>query len=117
MRLRILFAKQGPLRYVGHLDLQKIWERTIRRAGLPLAYSQGFHPQARLQIASALPLGFTSRAEIIDIFLTRPIELASLKERLQAASPSGLEILEIKEVEMNEPSLQSQLRAAEYAIT
>ncbi|MFN3741830.1 MAG: TIGR03936 family radical SAM-associated protein [Anaerolineales bacterium] len=117
MRLRIVFAKQGPLRYVGHLDLQKIWERTIRRAGLPLAYTQGFHPQPRLQIASALPLGFTSRAEIVDIFLTHPIELASLKERLQAASPSGLEILEIKEVEMNEPALQSQLRAAEYTIT
>lgn len=117
MRLRILFAKQGPLRYIGHLDLQKIWERTIRRTGLPLAYSQGFHPQPRIQIASALPLGFTSRAEIVDIFLTHPIELTSLKERLQAAAPVGLEIIEIKEVEKDGPALQSQLRAAEYAIT
>jgi uncharacterized protein (DUF2344 family) len=69
MRLRIVFSKTGALRYTGHLDLQKIWERTARRAGLPLAYSQGFHPQPKIQLAAALPLGFSGRAELVDIWL------------------------------------------------
>ncbi len=117
MRLRITFAKQGPLRYTGHLDLHRIWERTLRRAGLPLAYSHGFHPQPRIQIASALPLGFTSRAEIVDIFLTESVPLEGLREKIQSVAPPGLEILKIEEIEANAPALQTQLRAAEYAVT
>ena len=58
MRLRLTFSKTGSLRYTGHLDLHTIWERTIRRAGLPLAYTQGFHPGPKIQIASALAAGF-----------------------------------------------------------
>ena len=69
MRYRITFSKTGTLRYIGHLDLHKIWERTLRRAGLPLAYSQGFHPSPKIQLASALPLGFLGRAEVVDIWL------------------------------------------------
>ncbi|MDP3186130.1 MAG: TIGR03936 family radical SAM-associated protein, partial [Anaerolineales bacterium] len=64
--MRITFSKTGALRYTGHLDLQRIWERTARRAGLPLVYSQGFHPQPKIQIAAALPLGFSGRAELVD---------------------------------------------------
>ncbi len=59
-RLRLTFAKTAAMRYTGHLDLHTTWERTLRRARLPLAYSQGFHPQPKIQLASALPLGFTS---------------------------------------------------------
>src|SRR5512136_2023173 len=69
MRLRIVFSKTGSLRYTGHLDLQTVWERTVRRAGLPLAYTHGFHPGPKIQIASALPLGFIGRCEIVDIWL------------------------------------------------
>ncbi len=116
MRLRITFAKRGPLRYTGHLDLQKNWERIIRRARLPLAYSQGFHPHPRIQLAAALPLGFASRAEIVDIFLTQRIEIRNLKEQIQVVCPSGLEILHVEEVEENAPPLQTQLRAVEYLV-
>jgi uncharacterized protein (DUF2344 family) len=73
MRLRITFSKSGALRYTGHLDLQTTWERTVRRAGLPLAYTHGFHPGPRIQIASALPLGFIGCAEIVDIWLQDPV--------------------------------------------
>src|SRR5512136_271004 len=73
MRLRITFSKNGALRYAGHLDLQTTWERTVRRAGLPLAYTHGFHPGPKIQIASALPLGFIGRAEIVDIWLDEPV--------------------------------------------
>ena len=64
------FATNDEVKYVGHLDMARTWERAIRRSGLPLAYSRGFNPQARIQFAATLPLGFTGMAEIIDIYLT-----------------------------------------------
>jgi radical SAM-linked protein len=117
MRLRITFAKQGALRYTGHLDLNKIWERTARRADLPLAYSQGFHPQPKIYIASALPLGFSSRAEVLDMKLKDELELDGLVERLQSSVPSGLRILKVESVDDGLPQLQTQLIAAEYEVT
>ena len=86
MRLRITFSKSGALRYTGHLDLQTTWERTLRRAGLPLAYTHGFHPGPRIQIASALPLGFIGRAEIVDIWLDEPAAPAGLPLRGHGAT-------------------------------
>jgi len=69
-RLRITFAKGSALKYISHLDLTLAWERTLRRAEIPLAYSQGYNPQARLQLASGLPLGYTGSAEVMDVMLT-----------------------------------------------
>ena len=84
MRLRITFSKTGSLRYTGHLDLQTVWERTARRAGLSLAYTQGFHPGPRIQIASALPLGIAGNAEIVDLWLdTDPGEAAERCDALR----------------------------------
>ncbi len=117
MRLRITFSKSGALKYSGHLDLHKIWERAARRAGLPLAYSHGFHPQPKIHLASALPLGIASRCEIVDLRLAEEVEVQGLAERLQSALPPGLEIMEVRRVEENAPALQTQLLAAEYRVT
>ncbi len=118
MRVRITFAKCGPLRYVGHLDVHRLWERTIRRAGLPLAYSHGFRPKPKMQLASALPLGVTSRAEVLDLWLEEEIPLdEALRARLQANAPQGLEVLSLERVDDRAPALQTQLRAAEYEAT
>ncbi len=114
MRLRITFAKQGALRYIGHLDLHHIWERTARRADLPLAYSQGFHPQPKLNLAAALPLGFSSRCEVLDMRLNEEIPLEGLQERIQEAVPSGLQILQVESVDEKLPALQTLVEAAEY---
>jgi radical SAM-linked protein len=114
MRVRVTFSKQGALRYTGHLDLHKILERSIRRAGLPLAYSQGYHPQPRIQLAAALPLGFASRAEVMDIWLNEEVEEAT--SALQAQVPPGLTILQAESVDEREPSLQTQVIAAEYEV-
>ena len=129
MRLRITFSKTGSLRYTGHLDLQTVWERTARRAGLPLAYTQGFHPGPRIQIASALPLGFAGYAEIVDIWLKDP-EPASppapvqgdhegrpYVDMLQPAAPPGLTILSVEQVDEKGPALQTQVASAEYLVT
>jgi radical SAM-linked protein len=116
MRARITFSKTGALRYVGHLDLQTLWERAARRAGLPLAYSHGFHPQAKISFASALPLGFSSRAEVMDMRLQSDLELSDLPSRLAEALPAGISVSEVRSVDEAEPALQTQIRSAEYEV-
>jgi radical SAM-linked protein len=117
MRIRITFVKQGALRYTGHLDLHKLWERAARRAELPLAYSQGFHPQPKMNMAAALPLGFSSRCEVMDIRLEHDISLEGLPTRLNGTLPSGLQVLGVQQVDEREPALQTQVEAAEYEVT
>jgi radical SAM-linked protein len=117
MRIRITFIKQGALRYTGHLDLHKLWERAARRAELPLAYSQGFHPQPKMNMAAALPLGFSSRCEVMDIRLERDISLDDLPTRLNGTLPSGLQVVSVQQVDEREPALQTQVAAAEYEVT
>jgi len=119
MRLRITFSKSGGLRYTGHLDMQTTWERVIRRAGLPLAYTQGFHPGPRIQIASALPLGFIGHAEIVDIWLQESVgvDLRVDPMTLQPAAPPGLTILCVEQVDEAGPALQTQVDSAEYMAT
>ncbi len=114
MRVRITFSKQGALRYTGNLDLHKMLERSVRRARLPLAYSQGYHPQPKLNLAAALPLGFSSRAEVMDMWLNEEVD--EVVPALQANVPPGLTILRAEQVDEREPSLQSQVVAAEYEV-
>jgi radical SAM-linked protein len=117
MRARITFSKTGPLKYIGNLDLYALWERAVRRAGLPLMYSNAFHPQPKLNFASALPLGFTSRCEVVDLRLDQEIEPSDLSQRLQGVMPSGILIMDVKVVEESSPALQTQVIAAEYEVT
>lgn len=118
MRLRITFSKTGSLRYTGHLDLQTVWERTARRAGLSLAYTHGFHPGPRIQIAAALPLGIAGTAEIVDLWLdSDPGEPSVTKNRLQTGAPPGLTILQVETVDEHGPALQTQVDSAEYLVT
>jgi|SRR5271157_447756 len=116
MRVRIIFSKTGALRYIGHLDLNTIWERAARRAGLPLAYTQGFHPQPKMTFASALPLGFSSRCEVMDMRLNEEMDLASLSVQLQNAMPSGIGIINVQSVDEHEPPPQTQIVSAEYEV-
>jgi len=117
MRVRITFSKTGALKYIGHLDLNTIWERAVRRAGLPLAYTQGFHPQPKMNFASALPLGFSSRCEVMDMYLNEDIDLTSLPEKIQKVVPSGLGILKVESADEHAPALQTQIVSAEYEVT
>ncbi|MGB8984231.1 MAG: TIGR03936 family radical SAM-associated protein [Anaerolineales bacterium] len=117
MRIRITFVKQGPLRYTGHLDLHKLWERAVRRAELPLAYSQGFHPQPKMNMAAALPLGFSSRCEVMDLKLEQSVPLDDLPTRLNVTLPAGLQVVGVEEVDERAPALQTQVASAEYEVT
>ena len=117
MRIRITFVKQGALRYTGHLDLHKLWERAARRAKLPLAYSQGFHPQPKMNMAAALPLGFSSRCEVLDMKLEHDIPIEDLPTRLNQTLPSGLQVVDVEQVDERAPALQTQVASSEYEIT
>ncbi|MEW6093527.1 MAG: TIGR03936 family radical SAM-associated protein [Chloroflexota bacterium] len=118
MRVRVTFAKTGSLRYIGHLDLQQVWERTVRRANLPLAYTQGFHPGPKIQIAAALPLGFSGRAEVVDLWMKDDVGAAHVvAQSLQSAAPPGLTIISVEAVDEHAPALQTQVAAAEYDVT
>lgn len=117
MRLRITFSKTELMRYTSHLDLYRTWERTLRRANLALAYSQGFKPHPKLNLASALPLGFTSQYEVLDAWMENEMQLEDIERALNRALPPGMVVNQIVQVDMRAPSLQSQLTAAEYLVT
>ena len=117
MRIRITFSKTGAMQYVGHLDLHRAWERTFRRAGLPLEYSHGFHPQPHLNLACALPVGFTSQCEILDAWLEQDCPITDIRRAVEAALPPGLEIHSIENIELRTSSLQSRVQSAVYVIT
>lgn len=116
-RLRLTFAKTAAMQYTGHLDTHLAWERTVRRARLPLAYSQGFHPQPKIQLAAALPLGFTSGAEVADIWLESAFPLDAVRAALEPAMPPGLGLVEVAEAPLDAPALQTRVRAALYRVT
>ena len=117
-RLRITFGKSGPLRFTSNLDVAKIWERVLRRADLPILYTQGFNTRPRIRLAMPLPLGISSECEILDISLRERIDLdeAALKERLLAVAPQGLTISAIVEVDLRASTLHSLIDSAEYRI-
>ncbi|MBI4321541.1 MAG: DUF2344 domain-containing protein [Chloroflexi bacterium] len=115
-RLRITFAKGDELRYISHLDLTRVWERLLRRAGIPLAYSRGFNPHPRMSFAAPLQVGATGRAEVLDVVLERAIAPEDFTEAVQAHFVAGLRISAVAEVDLGAPSLQAQVRALEYRV-
>jgi radical SAM-linked protein len=115
-RIRVQYTKGPSLRFTGHLDLQRIWERLLRRTKLPVRYSQGYHPRARLNLASALPLGFTSDAELLDFWMNEPLPEDEIKDRLSVTAPPGLEILSVSTVDLREKAIQTQIAASEYQV-
>ncbi|MBG0788498.1 MAG: DUF2344 domain-containing protein [Anaerolineaceae bacterium] len=116
-RIRLKYAKGPSLRFTGHLDMQRLWERLLRRSGLPIRYSQGFNPRARLNLASALPLGVISEAEMLDFWMNEPLPTEAVWKHLAENAPPGLDIQEVTSVSLQEKALQEQMSASEYQIT
>jgi radical SAM-linked protein len=116
-RLRLTFGKMGNLKYTSNLDIAKVWERVLRRADLPIQYTQGFNARPRIQIAIALPLGITSECELLDVALRERIDFDDLPERIMAVSPAGLYVYDIQEVALYENALETEIESAEYRIT
>ena len=93
--VRVRFAKLGRAKYISHLDLIRCFQRAVCRAGLPAAYSAGFHPHMQTSFAATLPLGFTSTAEVMELSLSEPVPPGRGGcSRLNAALPPDIRILE-----------------------
>ncbi|MDX1412914.1 MAG: TIGR03936 family radical SAM-associated protein [Candidatus Promineifilaceae bacterium] len=116
-RLRLTFSKNGPARYIGHLDLARTLERSFNRAKIPVAYTQGFNPRPRMAFAAALPLGFCSEAELVDLWLAVAMEPQAAREQMMQKMVPGIIISHIIEVPIKVVSLQAATRAATYAVT
>jgi radical SAM-linked protein len=116
MRVRITFSKNGALAYTSHLDLARVWERSLRRAAVPLVYSQGFNPRPKLQLAAALPLGHTAGAELLDIWLEKRMSVEQLAKDLVRVLPDGLTVSDVRQVTLKEPALPVQVVSAEYRV-
>lgn len=114
IRARVTYRKNASLKYTGHLDLHRVWERSIRRSGLALAYTQGFHPQPRMQQACPLPLGFTSDSEIIDLWFTEDYPTITIRTLLTTALQNGIDVTDIQLVPLSDPALQTLVNASEY---
>jgi radical SAM-linked protein len=93
-KVRLRFAKQGDLRLVSHHDLLRCLERTLRRAEIPMAVSQGFNPRPKIVFTLALALGIEGRREVVELGLAEPMEPNEVLRRLAAASPAGFVWLE-----------------------
>lgn len=115
-RLRLKFSRGEKIKYISHLDLMRCWERALRRAEIPLAYSEGFTPHPRISLAAPLPIGVTSEAELMDITLQKPVSPYFLIQTLRKQLPQGIDILEVQQIPLMTPSLQSQVRYAEYRV-
>ena len=116
-RLRVRFKRGGEVKYISHLDLIRLWQRAIHRARLPLAYSEGFSPHPRISLAAPLPIGVTSEAELMDVYLVRPVSAHFFPGVLSQQLPPGIEIQQAHPIAPNQSSLQAQVRFAEYRVT
>ncbi len=116
-RLRIKFGKQGEMALLSHLDLMRLFDRAIRRANLPIAYSEGFHPSARIMLANALPLGATSSGEIMDVELHQTCDPQDFLRQLQAQLPAEIPLYEVSEVPVQSPANTQLLVATQYRLT
>ena len=116
-RIRLMFRKGEPLKYISHLDLLRAWERMLRRAGLPVAYSQGFNPHMKVTIAMPLPVGCTGEHEIADVILEEQLTSAEFLAAIEGACPEGMGICEAKEVPLNGPAMPNLIRQATYRLT
>jgi radical SAM-linked protein len=117
MRIRVTFSKTDHMRYTGHLDLHRTWERTLRRARLPLSYSQGFNPRPKINLAAALPLGFTSDCELVEFWLDSDQPVSEVESHLREAAPPGIEIHRVEKVDPQTPKIPNLVEAAEFQAT
>lgn len=117
MRIIARFEKREAVRFISHLDIQRLFQRAFRRAQIPLAYSQGFNPHPLLAFATALSVGYTSEAEWLDIKTETEFSTEQFIQDVNAALPEGFCIVEALRVEDNFPSLSTIMAAAEYTLS
>jgi radical SAM-linked protein len=117
VRVRVRYTKVGKIRFIGHRDVARIWERTLRKAGVSVAYSEGFSPRPKLAFGLALPTGAESYAEFLDIDVATEIGAEEFAERIGAALPPGFSVQAVAMVDKQSPSLQEDVIACTWEFT
>lgn len=114
--IRLWFARRGPAEYLAHLDMMRLFERSLRRAGIPLAYSQGYNPRPHLVFALPLGVGVQAEAEIVDIETAVPFPADELAERLASQLPEGVSVRGAKPVIPSGKSVMGRVVRAVYQL-
>jgi radical SAM family uncharacterized protein/radical SAM-linked protein len=115
-KLRFRFAIQGPLRFLSHLETVRVFTRALRRAQIPVQYSQGFHPHPQLAFATALPVGIESTGEYADLVLYERLDPGRFLELLNAVLPTHICLLEARTVPLHAPALMAEPLVARYTV-
>ncbi|MFC2067545.1 TIGR03936 family radical SAM-associated protein [Chloroflexota bacterium] len=115
-RLRVRFCRGQEIKFISHLDIVRLWQRTFHRVGIPLVYSKGFNPHPQISLAAPLPVGLTSEAELMDVITSRMISPHWFTAVVSQQLPLGVQILQVYPMGLSQPSLQSLVRYAEYKV-
>ena len=115
MDIRVRFSKYGPIKYVGHLDLMRYFQKALRRSGLPISFSKGFSPHPVMSFASPLGVGITSEGEYMDFSLESDLPCEEIQDRLNAQMTEGVEILSVTERHDTKKAM-AELKAASYLV-
>lgn len=116
MKVRMQITKDPEIRFVSHLDYLRAIERGLRRADLPVAYSEGFNPHMKFSLASALGVGVVSYAEFVEIEMAEPVSAEEAVKQLRCKLPKGIRILAADVVPNNEPALMARAACTEYEV-
>jgi radical SAM-linked protein len=116
MKARIKFAKYGVIRFIGHLDLMRYFQKAVRRAGIDIAYSEGYNPHQIMSFASPLGLGITSDGEYLDIALNSDIDKDDIVNALNAQMVDGVKILDFVKLKDEAKKSMSKVAAADYVV-
>ena len=115
-RLRVRFCRGEELKFISHLDIIRLWVRALRRARIPLEYTEGFSPHPRISLAVPLSVGVTAENELMDISITKVVSPHWFVDTVNRQLPEGLKVLEATPISPNVPSLQSQVRFTQYQV-
>lgn len=116
MKLRVKFSKHGPIKFIGHLDVMRYFQKAIRRADIDIAYTEGFSPHQIMSFAAPLGVGLESNGEYMDIEVRSLTSTQDMLERLNQQMAEGIEVLEVKLLPDNAGNAMASVAAAKYTI-
>jgi radical SAM-linked protein len=117
MKLRIKFSKQGPVKFVGHLDVMRYFQKAVRRAGIDIKYSEGFSPHQIMSFAAPLGVGLTSNGEYMDIEVNSMEDCKTMMSQLNEAMADGIQITECHILDERAKNAMSLVASADYTLT
>lgn len=115
-RIRMRFTKTDNMRFISHLDLVRLMERALRRANVPLAFSQGFNPHPKISFATALSVGVASEGEYMDIEIEKEMDLQNFQDKMNGELPQGITILQCKYVDNKTKALMATVEFSSYVV-